>query len=60
MEQLFIVWYSALGKKFEGWLPSEAMTRKEAENFAANMQIDGYQTVIHPRHRVSRMEVVEG
>lgn len=58
MENLYVVWYS--DSSVSGWLPSEAMSREEAESYAHRLENGGFQTMIHPRHSVSKFDLVEG
>lgn len=60
MNNLYVVWYSSDNPPEAGWLPSEAMSREEAENYANRLENGGFQTMIHPRHTVSRYDLVEG
>lgn len=60
MDDMYVVWYSAGNPSVPGWMPSESMNREEAENYADRLENGGYQTLIHPRHRVSQMDLVEG
>ena len=56
MEQLYVVWHS----KENGWKPTKAMTREQAELFAKNLEDIGYKVKLAPRLKVTKWDITEG
>ena len=60
MEDKYVVWYSEEAVGANAWLPSESMTREEADMYASWLQNGGFTTVISPRLKVTRADWIEG
>lgn len=53
--ELFIVWYS----RDNGWKPSRSMTQEQANIYAKNLELDGYNVIISKRPQNTIDDILE-
>ncbi|MCL6443419.1 MAG: hypothetical protein K6T83_08185 [Alicyclobacillus sp.] len=56
MTNQWVVWV----RQEDGWVPTPAVSESVAFRFGERLDAEGYQYLIHPRHRNTMRDLVEG